>query len=112
MIAPYYPMENKILEELKKQYKEGIPGKIQKIESLIQSFNQSWTKDSLKALRIEIHKLAGNAGTYGYLDVSVLCKKLDQELMPYIETLGSEHKNQPPFNSLGDFLKQLKEMFN
>ncbi len=105
-------MENKILEELTRQYKEGIPGKIHKIESLIQSFNQSWTRDSLKDLRIEIHKLAGNAGTYGYPSVSALCKKLDQELIPYIETLGSEHKNQPPFNSLDDFFKQLKEIFN
>lgn len=67
-------------QALLNQYKSSIPNKIDKLSHLIDSVITHPDTSSLTALREEMHKIGGNAGSYGYPEVSTLCKELEHAL--------------------------------
>lgn len=81
-----------IQDKWRKEYDKTIPDKLKLLESLIQEMQKGIQETTLKSFRMEIHKIAGSAGTVGYSDVSVICKELDGELVGMLE----KFKDSPP----------------
>lgn len=81
-----------IQDKWRKEYDKTVPEKLKLLESLIQEMQKGIEEPSLKAFRMEIHKIAGSAGTVGYTDVSTICKQLDGELSGMLE----KFKDNPP----------------
>lgn len=74
-----------IQEKWRKKYDETIPAKLQLLEDFVSKMKRGIDQDTLKAFRIEIHKMAGSAGTVGYMNVSVIAKEFDQFLQEKLE---------------------------
>lgn len=87
------PSLDSYLIKLKEQYKKTIPEKLSRVKQLIGDLQKQPSKDSLSALRAEVHKIAGNAGTYGYHEVSALCKDFESHL---IHILREAEKTSSP----------------
>lgn len=102
--------EPQIPQELLDSYNKTIPEKILGLEKLIAQLQQDFNKEHLQALQFFIHKLAGNAGLYGYMEVTTLCKTWDQKLLKKIQEFSSEDKMW--LNELAGLLAQVKKGFS
>ena len=59
-----------VLSELKAEYLEAFPSKLEKLKKL--THEQDWL-----LLAEEYHKLKGTGKTYGYPEISIVCEKLE-----------------------------------
>ncbi len=100
-----------ILEDLKVSYEKTISDKVERLEKLILAVQKDPDIDNLQALKNEVHKIAGSAGTYGYIAVSDLCKKLEMDLIEQIELAKQGHLNHQWLFSLDEFFTQIKLHF-
>lgn len=75
-----YPLNSKKLQELKAGYKKTIGEKIELLTKLFQAAAKDPSKQSFENLTDTLHKFGGSAGSYGYQEVSILCKQLDKEI--------------------------------
>ena len=75
------------LFQIQQEYKEGIPQKLSELSALIKAVQRQATVETLTALRFSIHKFAGNAGTFGYMEVSIFCKQFEIEIVKKMEAL-------------------------
>ena len=78
-------MSPNIPEKLLNQYHQSLRGKIVQLKELVQAVERGRDQTSLIALRAFIHKMGGSAGTYGYPEVSALCKEWDKLLIETIQ---------------------------
>jgi HPt (histidine-containing phosphotransfer) domain-containing protein len=69
MTAPKQKLST-ILNELKEEYLQKMPQKIQLLKNL--TARQDW-----KALEEEYHKLKGTGKTYGFPEISIICEKME-----------------------------------
>lgn len=76
---------DKLMEELKIEYDKTIYDKLENIEKLILKVQKKPNISNLKDLKNEVHKIAGSSGSYGYPQVSDLCKQKDEDLRNIIE---------------------------
>ncbi len=106
-----HSMDQNTLDGLKKEYIKSIPKKIKYLEDLIDMMKEKKDQETLKNFRFEVHKLAGNAGTYGFSKVSQLCKAQEQLLIPYIESFSSSMMSQSFFLNLDQFIEKIKKGF-
>jgi len=101
-----------IVKKWRIEYDKTIPEKLKILENLVSRLRVSIDEDTLKSLRLEIHKMAGSAGTVGYMPVSDICKKFDQELFSKIQS----YKESPPdatwVPSFESYLKLIREGFS
>lgn len=104
-------MDKKILESLKEEYDKGIPLKLDRVRGLIDSLGRNWSKEDLTALRFEIHKMAGSAGTYGYENVSELSKLTEQIILEELDHFDSATINKELFLKLDPFFESIKKGF-
>lgn len=77
------------IEELKKEYAEGIAERITSIHQATDQIIQALThrrKPNWEALETSVHKLAGSSGTYGFTALSHLAR--------YMEDLITEKRIQ------------------
>lgn len=61
---------SRVLSDLKIEYLEALPGKIQKIKNL--TLQEDWPQ-----IYEEYHKLKGTGKTYGFPEISILCERLE-----------------------------------
>lgn len=101
-------MDKKVFDALVEEYRKTIPQKVEQIESQIKDLKNLKTLDALKALRFSVHKFAGSAGTYGFSEVSSLCKDKETELNALIEAFEEKTLSGVFFAKMGDFLTKLK----
>lgn len=59
-----------LLAELKAEYLEALPGKIEKLKNLTEK--REWGE-----LSDEYHKMKGTGKTYGFPEVSIICEKME-----------------------------------
>lgn len=65
----------------------------------------------VQELKTEVHKIAGSPRSYGYPQVSHLCKALEQDLVKQLE-LAKTGKIDPDWlSSLDSFFSQMKWHF-
>lgn len=105
------PFSNDLLEELKGCYQKTIPDKIELLEKLILIVDKSPSLDNLQNLRNEVHKIAGSAGSYGYMSVSELCKNLELNLIEQIDLAKKGLMNYQWLLALEEFFTQIKLHF-
>lgn len=96
-------MEEK-LAQLRDQYAERIVGRIDELQAFLQdldSAHEGARHDALKSLRDATHKLAGSGATFGFPEVTVAARKMEQTCAAALETAGKAAPDLP---------KRLKEM--
>lgn len=105
------PQLDEILAEIKDEYRKSIYSKIERLEEFILNVQKKSDVSSLQELKVEVHKLAGSSGSYGYPKVSEICKIMEIELIKQID-LAKYSKPSPQFiNSLDEFFTQVKMYF-
>lgn len=94
-------------DDLINEYRASIPEKMSNLDTLCKALTEAPSKETLEPFKKAIHKIAGTAGTYGYAEVSTLCKSMELELQGEID---SELKLDVA-ERCSKFLEKLKEMF-
>jgi|GEM_PF-2898236 len=92
--------------ELVAKYRKGIFEKINRIEALTKACEKN--RESLKDLRMEVHKIAGSAGSYGFVGASNACKEHELFLM---EELKSKNPLEGVDKKNAAFLRKLRLHF-
>ena len=69
------------IKELKEQYRSTIEEKLSELNSLVQIYSTNRNEETLESFRMAIHKLAGSAGSVGFMEVSDLCKKMENRIL-------------------------------
>ncbi len=91
-------MSDEIPEEILNEYRKTIPEKLATLQNLISLVVEEASEDHLKNLRFAVHKLAGSSGMYGYMQVSNICKKFEQEVIKSIDEkrpfIGEHYMNE------------------
>lgn len=105
------PFSDHLFAELKETYKKTIPDKIERLENIILAIQKSPTIENLQGLRIEVHKIAGSAGSYGFTAVGEICKNLELELIKQMKLAKQGLLNPQWLFSLDDFFTQIKLHF-
>jgi len=68
-------------EELEQYFKENLPIGIENIKKkFLIIMDSELTSDKLYEIRLDVHKLAGSAGTFGYDEMNRILKNLDNYL--------------------------------
>lgn len=111
MSALHDPFSSELLAELKTTYQKSIADKVERLERMILAVEKNPVLGNLQALRGEVHKIAGSAGSYGYMAVSELCKKLELELISQIDWAKKAQINPQWLLSLDEFFTQIKLHF-
>lgn len=99
------------LEGLKKEYEASIPEKISHIEGLIKAIQEGFSKENVEALKKELHKIAGSAGSYGHMEVSRFCKKMELKLEEDLKDIEQYKDSQEWINGLWFFFNNMKLAF-
>lgn len=99
------------LEELKKEYQASVPEKISHVESLIQAVADNFSNETVEALKKELHKIAGSAGSYGHQEVSRFCKKMEVSLAEDLKKIEQFRNNPEWMNGLWFFFNNMKIAF-
>lgn len=105
------PFSDELLLSLKMSYQKTIPDKIERLEKMILDVQKNDNLENLNILKGEVHKIAGSAGSYGFLAVSELCKNLESDLATQIELTKRNQFNKAWLNILDDFFTQIKLHF-
>ncbi len=100
---------NSVLQKLRETYQKTIPEKLENLTSLITSLHQNPDKATLTELRGVVHKIAGSAGTYGFLGVSEICRDMEKSIVDELELSKVIEKDW--ILSLDDFLEKVKHYF-
>ena len=104
-------MDDKGLEALQKQYAQSIPEKVATLRQALDDYKNSKSQESLQNLQYLIHRLAGNSGTYGYHQVSDLCKQLDNTLREKIDGADQTSPDDAWFLFLEEHYTKICEAF-
>lgn len=100
---------NNKLEQLKLQYASTIDKKLDLLDDLIKLAQQHPDSSHLTGLKDSVHKIGGSAGSYGFPQVSILCKELDFQIA---ERLGNRSLiDQKWLFSLNEYLQKIKDCF-
>ncbi len=103
--TPTLPLPEKLFNE----YKASLPEKLQNIETLIEALLNSPSKETVQNLRQAVHKIAGSAGSYGYVKAGEGCKKMEGQLD---EALEKNSYGPELFSEIQQFFKTLKFYFS
>ena len=99
-------------EELEEHYRKNLPAGIENIrKKIIYTFDSEITESSLSDVRMDVHKLAGSVGTFGYDEMNKILKKLDNYLYKALEGRFSSDKIDRMFikKSMDELSELLKE---
>lgn len=103
-ILPFKAARSEKLAALKKNYDESIHEKIALLRDLIKKTQKN--PSVIKDLKIEIHKMAGSAGTYGYESVSDVCKSLENEMNARLE--NGSYRDPEWLSTFDEHLKKIE----
>jgi HPt (histidine-containing phosphotransfer) domain-containing protein len=104
-------VDPKILAAITEEYRKTIPQKLELLDQLVKCLENEKTIEALKGLRQHIHKLAGSAGTYGFDEVSALCKQWDLRLLQLIDRFPVEGIEGSLWADLALLSKNIKQGF-
>lgn len=101
--------ETDIIADLRRIYDEGFYDKVILLERRVEALELTASEALAERLQEEIHKIAGSAGSYGYWDISSLCRNLHLEILNRLKGRGSF--DAPWIASLREFLVQFRKAF-
>lgn len=98
-------------KQLQIKYIDSMDGKVADLqEAYAAIIDSGWSIDKLEDYRLQVHRLAGSGGSYGFPEVSELSVKLEQLLLAF--TAGDQANEsiqqiELAGNALVDHLKSL-----
>lgn len=98
-------------ERLVQKYRASIPSKLQEIQQALEELEKNKTKEDLQNLRMLVHKIAGNAGTFGYGRVSELCRGMDVALSQMLKGDLALQLHPKFFSDFKAFFTHMKNEF-
>jgi chemotaxis protein histidine kinase CheA len=108
----FFVMASFVPQNLMDNYKNSIPKKIKDLQLLIDNLRNSISEEGLKALRMEVHKIRGNAGSYGFMPVTEICASFENVLLEKIANFKDAPVDQNVITEFDLYLKQIKEAFS
>lgn len=87
-----YGLSERLPEELVRKYESSIFKQVDRMEELTRSFRDSKSLEALKSLRMEMHKVAGTAGSYGYTKAGLAAGRV--ELVIYQSIIENKTNNK------------------
>jgi UDP-N-acetyl-D-glucosamine dehydrogenase len=108
---PVYWEKKNAFHHLISEYQATIPDRIELLRNLIQEMKEKPNEKTLKELRLQVHKLAGNAGLYGYNEVSQICKDFDKLLTKDIEDFKKYANTPEKIETFHTYLEKIKKAF-
>ncbi len=101
-------------EELEKYYRKNLPAGVENIRKKISYILDSEiTAGKLSDVRMDVHKLAGSVGTFGYTELNKILKSLDNYLYRAVEdNLSSEKIDTKYIKDSMDSLSKLLQIDN
>ncbi|MBI5274503.1 MAG: Hpt domain-containing protein [Chlamydiales bacterium] len=99
-------------KKIQETYLQGLSEKFKEIDRLFNQLKNQWNKEDIVALRFIIHKLAGNAGTFGFPKVSDLCHIWDQKLIAMLEQPINPTMDTAFFHDFTAFITRVKQEFH
>ena len=81
----YNSLTQDLRDTLFEEYQQNVPKKISEIQLLLDKLKEQVEERTLITLRLYVHKLAGNAGLFGYDQVSNECRIFEQEINSNLE---------------------------
>ncbi|MGQ3891579.1 diguanylate cyclase [Legionella sp. CNM-4043-24] len=73
------------LHQLFVKYAQSLPDKLERINARWQGLQAEWNNGDMQVFHREVHSLSGSAGTYGYQDISVCARQLEQYLKTVLD---------------------------
>lgn len=98
------------LKKIKEEYLKNLPGIFEEMKGHIESLKNAPNLDVLTKLRFHVHKIAGNAGTFGYQKATDLCKPWDARLSEIMNAY-EDQKVKDQYPNLEIFLNELRAIF-
>lgn len=98
-------LPQEVFDKLLKEYQKTIPERLTALRNAIRALREEKNQKKVEEARFLVHKMAGNAGTFGYKKVSELCKTWDQKLA----TIKVEELNVAELES---FFQLIEKEFN
>jgi HPt (histidine-containing phosphotransfer) domain-containing protein len=96
---------SKTMEDIQKDYEKTIPEKLALVKGLIEKLQSNRDKPNQDALIFHLHKISGSAGCYGFKEVSIICRKMHDELL-------EKPLDPDVIASLTSFYQKLTEAFS
>lgn len=106
-----YSEEENSFQNLIRSYQASIPDRLELLEGLLLEMKKKPNEKTLKEFRLQIHKLAGNAGLYGYEEVSKICKEFDDLLGKDIALFQESANTQDWMEKFNSYLEKIKKGF-
>ncbi|CUI16355.1 Conserved hypothetical protein [Candidatus Protochlamydia naegleriophila] len=104
-------ISDNFLAEITERYQRSISDKLERLEKMILAIQKAPTSEHMQAFKMEIHKIAGSSGSYGYPRVGELCKEMEKNLADKIELVKLGKFNSAWLASLDEFFTQIKLNF-
>lgn len=105
------PSINEQLEELRQEFRNGVPGRIQELVDLA---GQAELGDhgALRQLQLRAHTMVGSAGVYGFHDLSKKAKELELFVNVILDDVVTEDASPPEYmwRYIGQFLSDLQQI--
>ncbi|MBS1197976.1 MAG: response regulator receiver protein [Proteobacteria bacterium] len=70
--------------ELRLAYLKELPQKLGQIKAAIQRYQDTLNPEALRKTHFLAHRLAGSAGSFGFPEIGVCAKKLEENLLPWL----------------------------
>lgn len=102
----------RIVEKWRLDYEKAIPGHLENLQQMINGMKSNMSEETLKSFRIAIHKMAGSAGTVGFMNVSDLCKRYDLELSQRLEAFKEIPDKSKWVDEYQGYLEEIKKAFS
>lgn len=112
MTNPSHSLPPGMMKRIYDEYISTIPEKLKLIEQFLDEMHESVREQTLLDLRLHIHKIAGSAGTYGFPEVSSVCKQFEKEILQKIQEL-KDSKGDPRWaKEFLPYLDKIKKEFS
>lgn len=96
------------LKKLSQKYREEIPEKLKLLRKYIDELKSDPQESTLKALRLEVHKMAGSAGSFGFPRTSEICKEFEKEILQVLSNFSLQ-KTSGGFIEFEKYLSKLQD---
>ncbi|MEI8366195.1 MAG: Hpt domain-containing protein [Parachlamydiaceae bacterium] len=102
---------NTSLNRIFAEYRASIPQKLELLETLIKEVKTAGSEEKMKELRLQVHKISGSAGMYGYTKAGEICKEFSLVLHRKTDTLNQSKTDPNWGNEFDDYIQKIREGF-
>lgn len=103
---------DKKLAQLRDFYIQGLPAEFEKLQDLLDQVSPNKpARDVISEIHQALHKFAGSGGSFGFHELSVEARKVEQELLQWLKTEESLFSAEK-LEALGNKIAELKKVLS